>query len=66
MKALFIQELNYFKSVLPAAACPVVLEHTSYVPSGTTPIYKAHILVRQRQSCFRSAFQNSPSSPSAT
>lgn len=27
---------------LPAEGCPVVLEHTSYVPSGTTPVYRSH------------------------
>lgn len=38
MNALFIKDLIYSKCILPAAACPVVLEHTSYVPSGTTPV----------------------------
>lgn len=30
------------KNDLPAEGCPVVLEHTSYVPSGTTPVYRPH------------------------
>lgn len=47
---------------LPADACPVVLEHTSYVPSGTTPTrHVVMFLVLQRSSAVQAGTRASVS-----